>query len=767
MILLHEEYENEYKTNGFGALDNEIIDPLIHWTLNGEYSISFSYPFHSFLGDQLKLERQIEVVTEDYSDVFRIKEIEKSMGYVKVYCEHKTYDLYDNFIEDIFIVDKTGVEAIKKISEGLVTPHPFILSSEIYDVSSARMVRLNAMQALIDSSLENSFVSRWGGEIYRHYNEFKIVKKIGINKGVKIQYAKDLIGYTAKINSDNITTRIMPIGFDGLLLPELYIDSPLIDMNRPKIKLIKYEEVKAAVGEYKDDDDAVPREEAYEELRRLANLEFSENEIDKPTASYEVNFMLLKKTKEYKGFEILQDIQGGDLVEVEHIKDGFNVHARVVEYTKNILSGQYKSMKLGDVGTSLIQSTPSRSEFIEINKKNNAMLSQVDILREEVKNSWANEDAYNYKLENDNPYGLPGGYYSFDKPINENPTQVIGISAGKQFIANSKNQDGSWNWTTIATGDGYIADNMFAGFISADLIRGGMQKALDGDTYINWNTGDFNIMSTNRRLRLSNGTLFVYDRPTSPSGTNNQIFSIQTGISDDYTVQLAKLVKAYTAESIAISTRTADNRLEDYIICSGVGENSKVESFRPFHLNRGLTVFGGSTFNSGLTVIGGLKVGEIYSATGQKRIHLQDSGAVVTLDGNTQVLGDFGVTGTKNALVETENFGHRAVSAYETAEYYFGDIGSAKLKNGKCKIEIEEIFKETVNTNIDYQVFLQAYGNANIWVSERHQDYFIVEGTDDIEFGWEIKAKRKGYEYTRLEKQDLMVKKENDYAEPV
>lgn len=767
MILLHEEYENEYKTNGFGALDNEIIDPLIHWTLNGEYSISFSYPFHSFLGDQLKLERQIEVVTEDYSDVFRIKEIEKSMGYVKVYCEHKTYDLYDNFIEDIFIVDKTGVEAIKKISEGLVTPHPFILSSEIYDVSSARMVRLNAMQALIDSSLENSFVSRWGGEIYRHYNEFKIVKKIGINKGVKIQYAKDLIGYTAKINSDNITTRIMPIGFDGLLLPELYIDSPLIDMNRPKIKLIKYEEVKAAVGEYKDDEDAVPREEAYEELRRLANLEFSENEIDKPTASYEVNFMLLKKTKEYKGFEILQDIQGGDLVEVEHIKDGFNVHARVVEYTKNILSGQYKSMKLGDVGTSLIQSTPSRSEFIEINKKNNAMLSLVDILREEVKNSWANEDAYNYKLENDNPYGLPGGYYSFDKPINENPTQVIGISAGKQFIANSKNQDGSWNWTTIATGDGYIADNMFAGFISADLIRGGMQKALDGDTYINWNTGDFNIMSTNRRLRLSNGTLFVYDRPTSPSGTNNQIFSIQTGISDDYTVQLAKLVKAYTAESIAISTRTADNRLEDYIICSGVGENSKVESFRPFHLNRGLTVFGGSTFNSGLTVIGGLKVGEIYSATGQKRIHLQDSGAVVTLDGNTQVLGDFGVTGTKNALVETENFGHRAVSAYETAEYYFGDIGSAKLKNGKCKIEIEEIFKETVNTNIDYQVFLQAYGNANIWVSERHQDYFIVEGTDDIEFGWELKAKRKGYENTRLEKQDLMVKKENDYAEPV
>jgi len=82
----------------------------------------------------------------------------------------------------------------------------------------------------------------------------------------------------------------------------------------------------------------------------------------------------------------------------------------------------------------------------------------------------------------------------------------------------------------------------------------------------------------------------------------------------------------------------ADSKIQDYIICSGVGKNKKVESWSQFYLNRGLTVSGG------------LKVTEIYSVTGQKRIHLQDVGAVVTLDGRTQVLGDFGVTGTKNAL---------------------------------------------------------------------------------------------------------------------
>ena len=65
-------------------------------------------------------------------------------------------------------------------------------------------------------------------------------------------------------------------------------------------------------------------------------------------------------------------------------------------------------------------------------------------------------------------------------------------------------------------------------------------------------------------------------------------------------------------------------------------------------------------------------------------------------------------------------------------------------------IEIESLFKETVNTNIDYEVFLTPYGKGLIYVDEMTPDYFVIKG-DNIPFAYEIKAKRKGYETVRLE----------------
>lgn len=119
---------------------------------------------------------------------------------------------------------------------------------------------------------------------------------------------------------------------------------------------------------------------------------------------------------------------------------------------------------------------------------------------------------------------------------------------------------------------------------------------------------------------------------------------------------------------------------------------------------------------------------------------------------NVEVRSDFDVQGSKNAVVETSQ-GKVAVSAYETAEYYFGDIGRGEVINGECKVEIEPLFKETINTDIDYEVFLTPYGKGLIYVDEMTPDYFVVKG-DDISFAYEIKAKRKGYEDVRLEARD-------------
>ena len=119
------------------------------------------------------------------------------------------------------------------------------------------------------------------------------------------------------------------------------------------------------------------------------------------------------------------------------------------------------------------------------------------------------------------------------------------------------------------------------------------------------------------------------------------------------------------------------------------------------------------------------------------------------------------ISGSKNCVQETQNYGKRLVNAYETADYLFGDVGESTIENGECIVYLDDIFKEVITTDITYQVFLTKYGKGDIWVSERHSDYFVVQAENDISFGWEIKGKRKGYENYRLEE----YVEENEYAQ--
>lgn len=124
--------------------------------------------------------------------------------------------------------------------------------------------------------------------------------------------------------------------------------------------------------------------------------------------------------------------------------------------------------------------------------------------------------------------------------------------------------------------------------------------------------------------------------------------------------------------------------------------------------------------------------------------------------GNSYFWGDLSVLGTKNAVHVTRD-GVRATPAYETAESYLGDIGTAVTnEEGEARIPIDVLYSDTVNTkDYEYQVFLQAYSDAVIFVSERNSEYFIVKSSNpNVEFTWEIKAKRRGYENDRLVIQD-------------
>lgn len=139
-------------------------------------------------------------------------------------------------------------------------------------------------------------------------------------------------------------------------------------------------------------------------------------------------------------------------------------------------------------------------------------------------------------------------------------------------------------------------------------------------------------------------------------------------------------------------------------------------------------------------------------------IHASDAGrGIIAVRGgeNQTVISNSGittsnltVTGSKNRAVEIDN-SYVLLNAYETATPYFGDIGSNKTdNNGYCRIEIEDVFKQTIEME-DYKVFIQESGNGKLYV-KKESNYFEVLGTPNLDFDWEIKAIQKGYKDTRL-----------------
>lgn len=114
------------------------------------------------------------------------------------------------------------------------------------------------------------------------------------------------------------------------------------------------------------------------------------------------------------------------------------------------------------------------------------------------------------------------------------------------------------------------------------------------------------------------------------------------------------------------------------------------------------------------------------------------------------------VWGSKSRIAGTKDYGDRLLYCYETPTPYFGDIGTGRTdENGICYVSIDDIFQETVSIGEEYSVFLQKEGAGDLWVEEKTSAFFIVQGTPNLSFSWEIKAVQKNYGYLRLDDYSL------------
>ena len=123
---------------------------------------------------------------------------------------------------------------------------------------------------------------------------------------------------------------------------------------------------------------------------------------------------------------------------------------------------------------------------------------------------------------------------------------------------------------------------------------------------------------------------------------------------------------------------------------------------------------------------------------------------------NIDYLGNLNCSGAKNAVVPIDG-GHRkvALAAIESPQNWFEDAGSTSLTNGAAVVAIDPDFIQTVNTEIEYQVFLTAYGDCKgLYVINRTANSFEVHelggGTASVSFGYRIMALRKNYENVRF-----------------
>jgi len=120
------------------------------------------------------------------------------------------------------------------------------------------------------------------------------------------------------------------------------------------------------------------------------------------------------------------------------------------------------------------------------------------------------------------------------------------------------------------------------------------------------------------------------------------------------------------------------------------------------------------------------------------------------------VSGHLTCNGTMSAAVPVDGGARQvALAAVESPENWFEDAGSSQLSNGEAVVNIEPVFGETVNTGVDYHVFLTPNGDCKgLYVAQKSPRSFVVRelggGTASIAFDYRIMAKRTGYEQVRL-----------------
>ena len=440
-------------------------------SLNGVCEIEIDHPYDKEGRWKLINGNGVIKAPTPYSEgqLFPIYNIDKTMltTGLKIKARHIFFDLYYSTTEDIRAVNCNCQRALNI----LLADTKFNGHSDIKKINTCYFVKQNRIEAINGSNRDNSIINRWGGEIFLDNFDVYVNERIGEDKGLEILYGTNMVDLGLKENRKDIVTRIKPVAFNGRRLPELFIDSPLINKYRIIYeKYIEFNNLKFKgdlQNETEENDDGSiifeTEEELYNALREECRKLF-EGGLDKPTITGNVKVAALSNTEKYKYIKDLVNIGLGDTLIANHTDLDVNIRVRCVGYEWDILKEKYINVSIGEVVKNYFQNQSDTTQKV------NAILNKNGSVKSEELSGIIHATKAQFQAMRDASQPQHVLAMLFEDRIKGSKTYgacAIG-SMGLMIASKRLDDDSDWDWNTFIGG----------GFAMADWLIGKLKTVL-------------------------------------------------------------------------------------------------------------------------------------------------------------------------------------------------------------------------------------------------------------------------------------------------
>ena len=490
------------ENNNFESDGNVTLRPnkaLFKIKLNGICEIELSHPCDKEGRWKFLRNDGIIKAPTPYSNgqLFHVYSIKKNMiGGLNVKARHIFFDLNKSLILDNRAENKTCQEALDIILNGT----KFSGKSNIKKLATAYFVKMNRVAA-INGNADNTLISRWGGEILLDNYNITVNDHIGDDYGAYINYGNNMLELGLEDNEDNVITRGYPVAFNGRMLPEKYIDSPLIN----KYREIKEDFVEMSDLKLKEDSSDGEGFETVEELyksMRIRMKELYDGGLDKPIVTGTTKVAPLENTTKYKYVKGLVNIGLGDTISIYHEKLDIDFASRCVGYTWNILTRKYETVDVGEFKESFF------NKQTDVRNKVESILNGDGTVKADMLNGAINALNTKFKAQRDVAQPQQVRAMLFEDRVEGSPTfgcMCIG-TMGFEIADSFKPGTEEWDFRAFGTGAGFVADCIVAGTLRAIVL-----ESMDGSCRIDLGDGIVNITKgiikgLNSEWNLNTGT---------------------------------------------------------------------------------------------------------------------------------------------------------------------------------------------------------------------------------------------------------------------